>query len=39
VTYQEGRFGGRAFDQERAQRMKHGVRAAIAMQAGELLDS
>lgn len=39
VTYQEVRFGGRAFDQERAQRMKHGVRAAIAMQAGELLDS
>lgn len=39
ATYQEVRFGGRAYDHERAQRMEQGVRVAIAMQADEPADA
>lgn len=35
TTYQEVRFGGREFDQQRAQHMEHGLRAAIAMRTND----
>ena len=39
TAYQEVRFGGHAFDQDRAQTMARGIQTAIAMQADQRDDS
>jgi len=39
AAYQEVRFGGHAFDQDRAQTMARGIQTAIAMQADQRDDS